>query len=245
MTKRRKSERGKKPKRSLARQLRRGPVLLGIAVVAGVAVFAVLVIVSMATQGRSVTERLEGISAQGRTLGSAAAPVTIIEFADFQCGHCRDFLETTEPEIEEQYVAKDLVRVEFRNMPLLGEESVLAAEAALCAEEQDQFWAYHDLLFGEQRAPNTGAFDADGLKEFATEIGLDRAAFDQCVDSGKYEQVVADEAEAGRKAGADATPFFVIVAGDDGSEDTLKGAQPFSEFSAIIDRRLEEAASAG
>jgi protein-disulfide isomerase len=237
------SKQARKPSTGLLRQLRRPPVLLGIAVVGAIAVFAALVLVSIATQeDRGVRERLEGISAQGRTLGNATAPVTIVEFADFQCSHCRDFTETTAKEIEEQYIAQDQVRLEFRNLALLGEESILAAEAALCAEDQDKFWAYHDLLFAEQGTPNTGAFDIDNLKEFAGELGLDQTVFDQCLDSGEQGQVVADETEAAQNEGADGTPFFVIVSGDATSGETLQGARPFSDFEQIIDEQLAEVA---
>ena len=135
-----------------------------------------------------------------KALGAADAPVVVIEYADYQCPYCKLFAEGAGQQLREEYVADGQVRFVVRNLAFLGDESVWAAEAAECAEDQDRFWDYHDLLYAEQRAANSGAFARENLKRFAAELGLDTAAFDSCLDSGEYrDQVQAERTEAQRR----------------------------------------------
>jgi len=198
-------------------------------------VVAGLIVLSVATQGGGGIERLEGISALGRTRGESNAPVNMIEFGDYQCPACKRFEETSASQIEETYIATGRVRLEFRNMAFLGDESIIAAAAAECANEQDAFWPYHDKLFGEQRGENSGAFSFDQLKSFAGDLGLDQTAFDECLNSTRTQQLVFDETDAGREAGVDSTPTFFI------NGQLLKGATSFSDFQDIIEEQLAEA----
>ena len=235
MAKHRAKRQGRRPSRRLLRRLTRGPGLLVVVVVAAAAAVGVLIFVGMATQGNKGIKRLEGISAVGRTRGESNAPVTIIEFGDYQCPSCKRFEETSGPQIEEAYIATGRARLEFRNMAFLGDESIIAAAGALCANEQDAFWPYHDKLFAEQRGENSGAFSFDRLKSFAGDLGLDQAAFDECLDSMRTQQLVFDETNAGREAGVDSTPTFFI------NGQTVRGAKSFSEFQDVIEKKLAEA----
>jgi len=223
--------------RSWLRRLTRGPQLIALIVVGTVAAFAAIIAVSEMTQGGGSIERIEGTSVEGRTRGDANAPVTIVQFADFQCPNCKRFAEDAEGEIEEQYVASGLARLEFRNMAFIGTESVYAAEAAQCANDQGKFWDYHDALFENQRGENSGAFSLERLRRFAGEIGLDEASFNQCLDSGKYTDMVLEETDAARDAGVESTPWLLI------NGEVVKGAQPFGVFQEIIEQKLEEAAA--
>ena len=223
--------------RPIIRRLTRGPTLLTIAVVGAIGAFVILIAISVVTTGGDKIERIQEISAEGRTRGSAAAPVTIIEFADFQCPMCKRFAETTGNQIEEAYIAIDQARLEFRNMAFLGPESVLAAEAAQCANDQGKFWEYHDKLFEKQGAENSGAFSRDRLKRFAAELELDQEAFGECLNADRHQQLVVDETEAGQNAGVDSTPWFFI------NGETVTGAQSFDEFRRVIEQKLEDAAS--
>jgi protein-disulfide isomerase len=228
----------KKPARPFTRKLRRftrGPGLLVIVVVAAAAGVGLLIFLGMATQDNKGIKRLEGISAVGRTRGEANAPVTVIEFGDYQCPSCKRFEETIASQIEEAYIATGRARLEFRNMAFLGDESIIAAAAAECANEQDAFWPYHDKLFAEQRGENSGAFSFDRLKSFAADLSLDRTAFDACLDSTRTQQLVFDETNAGREAGVDSTPTFFI------NGEMLKGSKSFSQFQDVIERKLAEA----
>ena len=235
---RNKRTRSKRQAQPLSRRLRRftrGPGLLVVVVVAAAVAVGVLIFVGMATQDNKGIKRLEGISALGRTRGESNAPVTMIEFGDYQCPSCKRFEETIAAQVEETYIATGRVRLEFRNMAFLGDESIIAAAAAECANEQDAFWPYHDKLFEQQRGENSGAFSFDRLKSFAGDLGLDQPSFDECLDSTRTQQLVFDETEAGREAGVDSTPTFFI------NGQVVKGAKSFSEFQDVIEEKLAQA----
>lgn len=141
-------------------------------------------------------------------LGPASAPVTIVEYSDYQCPHCANFAQGTLPELIKEYIAAGKVRFVHKDMAILGEQSQWAAQAANCAADQGRFWEYHELLFQKQSGRNQGAFSRDNLKKFAADLGLDTAAFNECLDQNKYAQkVVADTAE-GKQRGVEGTPSF-------------------------------------
>ncbi len=237
MPRQRKKKRRRRAKPHLLQRLTHWPTLLAIVVVGAVAAVVAAIVLGVVTQGSNSIERIQEISAEGRTRGSATAPVTIIEFADFQCSHCKRFAETTGNQIEEEYVATNQVRVEFRHMPLIGAGSVLAAEAAQCANDQGQFWEYHDELFERQGPVNSGAYSQERLKRFAGELGLDQEVFNSCLDSSQYEQFVIDEAEAGQDAGVTSTPWFFI------GDEVVQGNLSIGEFRRVIDDQLVKATS--
>lgn len=166
--------------------------------------------------------------------GSLDAPVTIIEFGDFQCPFCGQFARETAPLIEETYVATGQVRFGYLHFAFLGSESLWAAEASECAAEQGAFWAYHDLLYQRQAGESRGAFSKENLKGFAQELGLDTAAFDECVDSGRYTETVFSDTSFVESVGVLGTPAFLI------NGRLLTGALPFDRFAEAIDDALEE-----
>ncbi len=160
--------------------------------------------------------------------GSSDAPVAIIEFSDFFCPFCARFARETLPQLEEEYLAKGKAKLIFRNFPVHGGPSILAAEAAECAHEQGRFWDYHDELYAAERhIPSEGY-----LKELAAKLGLDVAKFSECLDSGRYAGEVADDQAAGRELGVRGTPWFFI----DGRE--IRGAQPYEVFQEAIEEAL-------
>jgi protein-disulfide isomerase len=124
------------------------------------------------------------------------------------------------------------VRFGYFNFAFLGEESKWAAEAAECAGDQDAFWQYHDYLFSHQNGENGGAFSKDNLKGFATTLGLDAKAFNTCLDSGKYTQLIQDQANLAQQVGVSTTPTFAV------NGKRVEGAQPFSAFQQIIESIL-------
>lgn len=145
-----------------------------------------------------------------KSKGANNAPVVVVEYADFQCPFCRQFAAGPERQLQKDYVDTNQVRFVFRHLAFIGPESLLAAQAAECANEQGRFWDYHDKLFEEQGAENSGAFSPENLKRFATELGLDAPQFNQCLDSGKYQAKVQQEvAEAGR-LGIRSTPTLLV-----------------------------------
>ncbi|UCH87795.1 MAG: thioredoxin domain-containing protein [Dehalococcoidia bacterium] len=130
-------------------------------------------------------------------------------------------------QILETYEGK--VKFVYRDFPILGELSVKAAEAAECADDQDMFWEYHDLIWAQ------GAADVDSLKSYAAELGLDTATFDDCLDTGKTTAEVQNDSQDARTYGVGGTPAFFI------NGLLVSGAQPFSVFQQVIDAALEEA----
>jgi protein-disulfide isomerase len=160
--------------------------------------------------------------------GPEDAPVTIVEFSDFQCPYCARFVTQTYPQIKQQYEGK--VRFVFRDFPLtqIHENAQNAAEAAGCANEQGKFWEYHDMLF-----TNQSALDVASLKSYASQLGLDSATFDQCLDSGKYAEEIQKDLQDGNQYGVQGTPSFFV------NGLLVSGAQPFSVFQAVIDAALE------
>ena len=169
------------------------------------------------------------------TLGNPAAPVTVVEFADFQCPFCGRFFKNTLPLIKEKYVKSGQVQFVFRDFAFLGEESFRAAEAVRCAGDQNKFWDFHDYLYNHQNGENQGAFSDGNLKKFADALNLDRVEFDSCFDSKKYRELVEKESSGGRDLGVTGTPATFV------NGKIITGAQPFAEFEKEIQAALAAA----
>jgi len=162
--------------------------------------------------------------------GPENAPVTIIEFSDFQCPFCGRFFEQTLPLIEENYIRTGKVRLVFRDFPLsFNQYAQKAAEASECADEQGKFWEYHAKLF-----ENQNALDIDSLKQYARDLGLDITRFNECLDSGKMTQEVQKDFNDGLQYGVGGTPTFFI------NGIKLIGAQPYSAFERLIEQELNQ-----
>jgi protein-disulfide isomerase len=169
--------------------------------------------------------------------GDPNASVTMIEFSDFQCPFCGRFATGVGRQIHEAYVQTGKVRFGYQHFAILGAESEWAAEASECAAEQEAFWAYHDRLFDRQAGENRGAFNKDNLKQFAADLGLDTAAFNTCLDSGKYTSMVRAESAAVQSLGVRGTPTFVV------NGRPLVGAQPFEVFQQVIEAAIGESSA--
>jgi protein-disulfide isomerase len=226
-------------RRTLRRRLQRLGAWLPVAVVgAGAIGIAVVAIVVSHGGGSdtsvSIPERT--VSTQGRTLVSEGAKVrvTVEEYSDFQCPFCARAAQTMDPKIEEEYVADGRVKLVFRHHAMIGQESVWAAEASECANEQDKFWDYHDKLFENQDGENQGAFAINNLKRFAEELGLDTQTFNQCLDSHKYEALVAAETQDALKKGIESTPTFII------GEQTVAGPPSYDNMKTVIEAELRK-----
>jgi len=168
--------------------------------------------------------------------GKASAPVTIIEFSDFQCPFCRSFYTQTLPQIEKEYVETGKVKMYYRHLPLAFHAQARPfALASECANEQGKFWELHDKIFDEQEKLGQGTVEStvDDIKAWASEIGLNASQFNQCLDSEKYAENVDNDNSVASKVNATGTPTFYI----NGKQ--IVGAQPFSSFKAIIDQELE------
>nr|MCU0254372.1 DsbA family protein [Acidobacteriota bacterium] len=165
------------------------------------------------------------VAATGPARGPANAPVTVVVFSDFECPYCAK----SKPVIDQiASTYGDKVRIVFRDYPLpFHAKAPKAGEAGHCADAQGKFWAYHDYLFDNQ-----GKLEVADLKAAAAAVGLDTAAFDACLDSGKMAENVKLNTEAGQEAGVSGTPAFFI------NGRPLDGAQPFEAFKQVIDAEL-------
>jgi protein-disulfide isomerase len=165
-------------------------------------------------------------AANGPVKGSASAPIEVIEFADFQCPFCQAASPTVKRVLD---TYGDRIRLAYRHYPLPNHQNARpAAEAAHCAHEQGQFWAYHDKLFGD---PNK--LTVAELKQTAAAMGMDAPRFNKCVDDHKYASVVEADMKAGVDAGVSGTPAFFI------NGRLLSGAQPFEAVKRVIDEELQ------
>ncbi|MBS3155475.1 DsbA family protein [Candidatus Woesearchaeota archaeon] len=160
--------------------------------------------------------------------GNKNAPVTIVEFSDFQCPFCGKFYKEVFPEIETKYIKTGKVRLVFRDYPLgFHEFAQKASEAAECADEQGKFWQYHNKLF-----ENQDALTISDLKKYAESLNLDAKKFDSCLDSGKYVDEIKKDMDDAESYGVSGTPAFFI------NGNLISGAQPFSSFEQVIEQEL-------
>ncbi len=161
--------------------------------------------------------------------GDKDAPVTIIEWSDFECPFCARFYRDTLPLIEEEYIKTGKVKLVFRDFPLsFHQNAQKAAEAAECAGEQGKFWEMHDLLFENGVEGGVTTF-----KQYAKQLGLNTAKFNECLDSGAMASEVRKDTADGAAVGIQGTPGFLI------NGKLVSGAQPFSNFKQVIDAELE------
>lgn len=170
--------------------------------------------------------------------GDEDAPVVMIEYADFQCPFCGKFARDVEPELIERYVDTGTLKIEWRDFPYLGQESVNATLAARAAQEQGKFWEYHDALYRDQGSLNSGTFSDEKLVALAEEVGLDMERFESDFVSGKYEQSVSQDLQEGQRLGISGTPTFFV------NDTMLVGAQPIEVFEEAIEDAAREAEDA-
>ncbi|MGI0088024.1 MAG: DsbA family protein [Nitrosotalea sp.] len=166
-------------------------------------------------------------------LGDPNAKITIIEWGDYQCTYCHLFHQNTKDQLIQEYVNTGKVNFVFRDFPLNGPDSVLAAEAAYCASDQNKYWQYHDELYNNWGGERTGWINQKSLDRFATNVGLDLNQFDKCLSDKKYENRVLENQKFGQEIGIDGTPSFIIF--NDKTITKVVGAQPFSVFKQVLD----------
>jgi len=170
-------------------------------------------------------------------LGSLDAPVTIIEFGDYQCPNCKKWFLETKPVIVENFIDTGKVNLVFVDIAFLGKDSPGAAMATYCAEDQGKYWEYHGYLYTNQIGIDTGWANYDSLKSYALDLGLDTDQFVNCLDSGKYQKRVDYNTREAADNTIAATPTFLIV-GPNGQTEKIVGPQPFSVFKNVIELML-------
>jgi protein-disulfide isomerase len=161
------------------------------------------------------------------SIGPADAPITIVEFSDFQCPFCKRFQDETFKQLMAAYPGK--IRFVFRHLPLtsIHPEAFPSAEASMCANEQNAFWKFHDQIFANQDKLGRGLYS-----QIASDLGLDTAKFEDCFNTGKFKDLIQQDSDFALELGVQSTPTFFI------NGLALVGAQPLTAFTQIIDKEL-------
>lgn len=175
-------------------------------------------------------------------LGDPSAPITIIDFSDFQCHLCARYVKNTEPLINETYIQTGQVALVFKHLPNRGFDSVGAHLASQCTNDQGKFWQFHNLLYRNQQGIDSGWVNEENLRKFAFQIpGLNMEQFNSCFDTQKYKEFIDNDVKLANSKGFFDTPNFIIVHSIDGSDpEVIRGAQPFPSFQSVIDKKLNE-----
>ncbi|MFB5617977.1 MAG: DsbA family protein [Candidatus Nitrosomaritimum aestuariumsis] len=166
-------------------------------------------------------------------MGNSNAPITILEWGDYQCTFCYKFHQNTLNIINEDYIKTGKVKLVFKDFPLNGPDSLLAAEAAYCAQDQGKYWQYHDELYKNWGGERTGWVNREALDTFGKTINLDLSQFNKCLDEQKYQEKVISLHEFGKEIGIDATPSFLVF--NDEKIIKIRGNQPLEVFLKTFD----------
>lgn len=175
--------------------------------------------------------------------GNPDAPITIIEFSDYECPFCGRFYENTLPLIEENYINTGKVNFVYRDFPIqsIHPNAAPAAMAAECADDQDSFWSFHDMIFENKNtwAELEGADLLNEFEQYAFTLGLDTKEFNECLESGKHLDEVRKDLQDGQNYGVSGTPGF-FIGNDDSGYIMVSGAKPYPIFEEILDRMLAQ-----
>lgn len=197
------------------------------------------------TYGQNSNEKIKALPLQDLIRngspfqGKVSAPITIIDFSDFQCYLCNRFVKNTEPLVNQSYIQTGKVALVFNHLPNRGFDSMGAALAAQCTNDQGKFWQFHNLLYSNQKAIDSGWVSKENLKNFASQIpGLDIRRFDRCFDSEKYKSFVQKDIVLALSFGFKETPSFIVENSNGSSQETMSGALPFESFKAVIDKKI-------
>ena len=203
------------------------PIIIGI--IAGL-----IVVTSTMNDDNSNTLTISKLSENGSPImGDPNAPITILEWGDYQCTFCFKFHQNTLSIINEEFVKTGKVKIIFKDFPLNGPDSKLAAEASYCAHDQDKYWEYHDQLYKNWAGERTGWITREALSKFAESINLDIVKFNKCLNENKYENNINSMYEFRNEIGIDATPSFLVF----NNEKIIKirGNQPLEVFLKTFD----------
>lgn len=182
-----------------------------------------------------IFETISGVSADDDPyLGLADAPLTIIEFSDYQCLYCKKYASEAFAQIKKDYVDSGKVKYVIRDFPINEHpQAMLAAIVANCANAQNKFWEMHDILFADQDSWSYQNSAVDAFKEFARQINLDENKFASCMENGGFEQEIAKDIADGELYTIGFTPTVFI------GDKKIVGAQPYEVFKKVIDSELK------
>ena len=198
------------------------PVIIGM-------IFGVLVTTNMNdTSNNSTILNKANLLVGSTILGNPNAKITVVEFGDYQCTFCYKFHNDVMKKINDKYIESGNVNFVYKDFPLNGKSSILASEASYCAQQQDRFWTYHDMLYDNWGGENTGWITQEILISFAKESGLNLEKFSSCMENSEFRQKVLNNEQFAKEININATPSFLIF--NDNEVYRIVGAQPFEQF---------------
>ena len=171
-------------------------------------------------------------------LGDPNAPITLVEFGDYQCHFCHRFFDDTKDRLVADYIDTGKVRMVFKDFTIIGPDSISAAEGSKCAQEQGLYWEYHDTVYSYWNGENTGWASKENLHNFAVEAGLDVTVWSECLNSGRYTDVISSSGNDARELGLGGTPSFFVIT-QNNTVLNIHGAQPYEQFAQVFDSILE------
>lgn len=170
-------------------------------------------------------------------LGDPDAPVTLVEFGDYQCHFCNVFFHSTEGKILEEYVKTGKVRLIFKDYNIIGPDSINASHGAHCAGDQGLFWEYHDALYSNWTGENDGWASLENLERFALQVGLDMDEWSECMNDRPHSETILASNNDAKTLDLGGTPAFFVI-GSDGSVTRIFGAQPYQTFERAFEAAL-------
>jgi len=219
----------------------------GIAIVSIIAVFFAVSVIDnspelqfeekTASQGNNQPALALFSANASPVLGDPNAPITLVEFGDYQCFFCNKFFHDTESNIIKNYVETGKVKIIFKDFTIIGPDSITAAQATHCANDQGKYWEFHDKLYNQWTGENNGWASVDSIKKYAIDLKLDTDMFDECLDSKKYQSMVVSSNSDAKTLGLTGTPGFFVI-GTDNQITKIGGAQPFEVFQRIFESEL-------
>ena len=204
-----------------------------IPILIGLAVGAILVISSTDSNDSKIYTVSKLIENGSPIKGDPNAPITILEWGDYQCTFCYKFHQNTLDIINEDFIKTSKVKLVFKDYPLNGPDSLLASEASYCAQDQEKYWQYHDELYKNWGGERTGWITRESLNQFAMTINLNLKEFNNCLDNHTYKDHVNSHYQFGKEIGIDATPSFLVFNGDKIIK--IRGNQPLDVFLKTFD----------
>lgn len=192
-------------------------------------------------QDTNLANTMESILKENKSpiLGDPNAPITLVEFGDYQCHFCNVHFQNTEHSLLENYISTGKVKMIFKDFTIIGPDSVNAAHGSHCANDQGKFWEYHDILYNNWTGENNGWASSDNLLKFAQEIGLDADQWTECMIDAKYSQKISDSSKNARELGLTGTPAFFVI-GPNNDITKVFGAQPYENFERVFNLELEK-----
>ena len=213
-----------------ARKRTANPALLMLLVIGAVAV-VIIGVVLLQRQVAQKSVQISGRVEEGTSWGPQSAKVSIIDYSDFGCSHCRNFALNQGRQLRAEYEDGGNVRFEYRHFIISPPDTANAANAAECAADQGRFWDYHDLLFSQQGVTRN-PFTKANLKAYGARLGLSAQQFNECVDRDTHLDEVYRDSAAGKDAGIQGTPTFIV------NGKSIPGEVPYAQFKAEVDAAL-------